>query len=169
MVVSGMKAPGNEVSNSEDAESVITTLATESGIDKNIIKQNVGKIHPIGKIVEDQQQRIVKFTSDSFKEKIYLAQKERKKRETRKRPVNFKPSLTRRRIELLSNADQKTANNNAVKFVFADMHGTLKMVLHNPFKRKYVHSFNTENELNNIISKLGTRFQEDEEDEEEDQ
>ena len=97
MVVSGMKAPGNEVSNSEDAESVITTLATESGINKNIIKQNVDKIHHISKIVEDQQQRIVKFTSDSFKEKIYLAQKERKKYEKRKHPVNFKPSLTRRR------------------------------------------------------------------------
>ena len=49
------------------------------------------------------------------------------------------------------------------------MHGSLKIVLHNPLNRKYVHSFNTENELNNIISKLDTRFQEDEEDEEQDQ
>ena len=49
------------------------------------------------------------------------------------------------------------------------MHGTLKITLHNPLKREYVLSFNTENELNNIISILDTRFQEDKEDEEEDQ
>ena len=157
MVVTGMMSPGNEVSNTEDAESVLSVLSEESGIDKDIIKQNVDKIHPIGEIVNDKQQRIVKFTTDNFKEKIYLAQKERKKREPRRRTINFKPSLTRRRSKMLANANQKIENNEAIKFVSADMHGSLKIVLQNPLKRKYVHSFNTEAELDKIISKLENR------------
>ena len=95
MIVTGMSPPGNEVSNTEDAENVLSVLSTESGLDKNIIEQNVDKIHPVGKIVNEKQQRIVKFTSDSFKERIYLAQKQKKKQDQRRRSINFKPSLTR--------------------------------------------------------------------------
>ena len=37
MVVSGTEAPGDDVSNSEDAENVLSVLATEGRIGKNII------------------------------------------------------------------------------------------------------------------------------------
>ena len=40
------------------------------------------------------------------------------------------------------------------------MHGTLKIVLQNPLKRKFVHGFNTEIELDKILSKLDPRYQE---------
>ena len=93
-----MEAPGDEVNNSENAENVLSILATESGIDKNIIANNIDKVHPIGATLNNNQQRIVKFKTNSFKEKINMAQKERKKRDKRRRPVSFKPSLTRRRI-----------------------------------------------------------------------
>ena len=129
MVVSWMEAPGDEVSSSEDAENILSVLATESEIDKNIIANNIDKVHPIGETLDNKQKRIVKFKVDSFKEKIYMVQKERKKRDKLRRPVNFKPSLTQRRIELLSNANDKTKDNDSVKFVYANMHGTLKMAL----------------------------------------
>ena len=98
MVVSWMEAPGDKVSSSEDAENILSVLATESEIDKNIIANNIDKVHPIGETLDNKQKRIVKFKVDSFKEKIYMVQKERKKRDKRRRPVNFKPSLTRGRI-----------------------------------------------------------------------
>ena len=53
-----------------------------------------------------------------------MAQKERKKRDKRSRPVNFKPSLTQIRIELLSNGNHKIKDNDSVKFVYTDMHET---------------------------------------------
>ena len=124
--------------------------AAESEIDKNIIANNIDKVHPIGATLDNKQQRIVKFKTDSFKEKICMAQKQRKERDERRRPVNFEPSLTRRRIELLSNAKHKTKNNDLVKFAYRDMHGTLKIVLQNPLKRKFVYSFNTEIEFDKI-------------------
>ena len=98
VVVSGMEAPVDEVNNSENAENILSILATESGIDKNIIANNIDKVHPIGATLNNNQQRIVKFKTNSFKEKINIAQKERKKRDKRRRPVSFKPSFTRRRI-----------------------------------------------------------------------
>ena len=40
------------------------------------------------------------------------------------------------------------------------MHGTLKIVLQNPLKCKFVYSFNTEIELDKILSKLDPQYQE---------
>ena len=61
-----MEAPGDKVSNSEDAENALSVLATESGIDNNIIANNIDKFHPIG--ATSKQQHIVKFKTNSFKE-----------------------------------------------------------------------------------------------------
>ena len=66
-----MEAPGNKVSHSEDAENVLFVLATESGIDKNIIANNINKVHPIGATLDNKQQRIVKFKTDSLKKNIH--------------------------------------------------------------------------------------------------
>ena len=89
-----------------------------------------------------------------------MAQKKQKKRDKRRRLVNFKPSLTRRRIVLLSNAKYKTKDNDSVKFVYADMHRTLIVVLQNLLKRKFVYSFKTEIKLNKILSKLDPQDEE---------
>ena len=98
MVVIGMEVPGDEVSNSEDAENVLSIFATGSGIDKHIIANNSDKVHPTGATLNNKQHRIVKFKTNNFKEKINMAQKERKKRDKRRRSVSSKPSLTRRRV-----------------------------------------------------------------------
>ena len=66
-----MEAPGNKVSHSEDAENVLFVLATESGIDKNIIANNINKVHPIGATLDNKQQRMVKFKTDSLKKNIH--------------------------------------------------------------------------------------------------
>ena len=57
-----------------------------------------------------------------------MAQKDQKKHDKHRRTVNFKPFCTRRRIELLSNANDKIKDNDSVKFVYTDMHRTLKIV-----------------------------------------
>ena len=81
-----------------------------------------------------------------------MAQKEQKKRDKCRRPVNFKPSLTGRTTELLSNANDKTKDNDSVKFFYLDIDEKLKIVLQNPLKRQFFYSFNTEIELDNRFS-----------------
>ena len=63
MVVSGMEAPGE--TKSEDAENVLSVLATESRIDKNIAN-NIDKAHPIGATLDNKQQCIIKFKSEKY-------------------------------------------------------------------------------------------------------
>ena len=47
-----------------------------------------------------------------------MAQKDQKKHDKHRRTVNFKPFCTRRRIELLSNANDKIKDNDSVKSVY---------------------------------------------------
>ena len=79
LIVNSMMEPGEENDHYSDCEKVITTtLSKESGIQKDVIKENIDKIHPLGKLDEEERQlRIVKFKSDSFKETIYRRHKNR--------------------------------------------------------------------------------------------
>ena len=45
LVINGMAEPGNE---SDDEKLVVSRLKEETGIDKDVIQQNIDKIHPIG-------------------------------------------------------------------------------------------------------------------------
>ena len=62
-----------------DEELVVSRLKEETGIDEGVIQQNIDKIHPIGQPEDDKQRRIVKFTSDSLKERVFMKHKQRKK------------------------------------------------------------------------------------------
>ena len=67
-----MKKPCNEDDENNDFEAVIETLAKESNIREDTIRENVDKIHPLEKPDRDGHQlQIVKFTSDSFKETVF--------------------------------------------------------------------------------------------------
>ena len=79
MVVNRMEVPRDKISNSEDAENVLSVLTTKNGIDKNIIANNIDKVHTIGETLHNKQQHIIKFKTSSFKEKIYMAQNKQKK------------------------------------------------------------------------------------------
>lgn len=159
LVVNGMEQPGDEVDNTADAEKVIETLAQESGISKEVIKNNVDKIHPIGKPDKGKQKRIVKFTTHNFKETIFKRHKNKSKnqdhRQYRKPNIKLQPSLTKRRIEMLEFAAKETEDIEQVNFVYADMHGNLKLRLHSPVKNKYVLDFKNEDDMSRIISLLG--------------
>ena len=62
LVVNGMKEPGAE--DSRDVDNIAATLEKETGIDKDIILTNIDKEHPIGRMENGKQLRIVKFRSD---------------------------------------------------------------------------------------------------------
>ena len=76
LVINGMAEPENE---SDDEKLILSRLKEETGIDEDVIQQNIDKIHPIGQPEDGKQRRIVKFTSDSFKERVFTKHKQRKK------------------------------------------------------------------------------------------
>ena len=70
-----MNEPGDD---RNDLDKVAETLARESNISKDIIIKNVNKTYPISKTDEKGlQHRIVKFTSDSFKGKVFKKQEKK--------------------------------------------------------------------------------------------
>ena len=84
-----MSEPGD---NENNLDKVAETLARESNINKYIIIKNIDKTHHIGKTDEKGlQRRIAKFTSDSFKEKVF---KKHKKNKTKKKSLKTKRKKT---------------------------------------------------------------------------
>ena len=52
-------------------------LKEETWIDEDVIQQNINKIHSIGQYEDGKQRRIVKFTSNNFKERVFMKQKQK--------------------------------------------------------------------------------------------
>ena len=76
LVINEMAEPGNE---SHDKKLILLRMKEKTIIDEDVIRQNIDKIHPIGQPGDGKQHRIVKFTSDSFKERVFMKDKQRKK------------------------------------------------------------------------------------------
>ena len=117
---------------------VIPTVAKEAGTDENDFRKQVDKIHAIGGAKNGNQARIIKFTTHSFKEKVFLQYKHNKKIDNgknKKNPkhkpqvqLNIQPSLSRNRVDLLRKANEAIEGNENFKFAYANMHGILKFV-----------------------------------------
>ena len=101
--------------NSADVKQVINTLERECRISQDVIKNNLDKTHPTGQPDKyGKQLRIVKFTTDSFKETVFRKHKHQRnayiERQTRGgKPVQInvklQSSLTRHQIGLLKFAN----------------------------------------------------------------
>ena len=99
-----MMKDGEDDDHNSDCKKIITTLSKRSGVQKDVIKKNNDKIHPIGKPDKEGN------NCDSFKETIYNQHKNYIKTYTsNKRKNNFpikiniklQPSLTRQQLKLL--------------------------------------------------------------------
>ena len=161
-IVTSLRKPENGETNDDDALNVISAVAKEAGIDENYFRKHVGKIHPIGGAKNGNQARIIKFTTHSFKEKVFLQHKQNKKianGKKKKHPkhksqvrLNVQSSLSRNRIDLLRKANEAIEGNENFKFAYANMHGNLKFVLNKTLNRKYVKHFRSEEDIIKIIS-----------------
>ena len=84
MIVTGLQKPGKDKMNNEDSKRVIRAIAREAELDKGKFMKHVDKVHPVGKTKNDKQSRIIKFTTHSFKEKVFLKHKQTRKMTLRK-------------------------------------------------------------------------------------
>ena len=90
MIVAGLQKPGKDETNDEDSKSVISAIASEAGLDKEEFTMHMDKVHFVGGTKNGKQSRIIKFTTHSFKEKVFLKHKQIKKNDTEKRKQNPK-------------------------------------------------------------------------------
>ena len=138
MVIKGRETPDKNINNDDDQEAIIKVTQQETVIQKDTIRENIDKMHPLRKFKQGKQQQIIRFNTDSFKDIVYCRQKNGMKVKqnqqrgktnvvTRPNRVKFKPSLTKRKIELLEYADAEEKDIKAVQFVYADVGGNLKM------------------------------------------
>ena len=72
LVVNGLMDPGKEDDHNSNSEKIIAMFSKESGIWKDI-KENIDKIYPLGKLVEEGKELriLLKFAGKNFKETIY--------------------------------------------------------------------------------------------------
>ena len=75
MIVTGLRKPDDDETNKDDPLNIISSVTKEAGVDKNDLRKHVDKIHPIGGAKNRNQARIIKFTTHSFKEKVFLQHK----------------------------------------------------------------------------------------------
>ena len=165
LIVNGMAKPEHKegADNSGNVSQVIETLERQCGISPDVIKNNLDKTHPFGCPDEyGKQLRIVKFTTDSFKEtvfgkhnhrrKSYIERQKRSGKTVQINKVKLQPSLTGHRIGLLKFANSQFEGAKNVKFAYADMHGTLKAMLNTPVRNKSILEFKTKMEVMEILN-----------------
>ena len=94
IIVTGLRKSVNNETNEDDLLNVISAVGKDAGINENDFRKHVDKIHSIGGAKNGNQARIIKFTTHSFKENVFLQQKRKKKLIMEKRKVPDAAELT---------------------------------------------------------------------------
>ena len=150
VVVKGVFLPEKE--SKEDVEKKVCDLAkNEMGIPD--ILGDFDKAHRIGKVKiingKKHQDIIVKFKSHAARYKFLNHKKSLKNNKVHS-------YLTPKRSKLLFDARSVIERFDRVHFVFADIHGDLKLRLrNNPYKEKYVFDFDSIDSLNGLLKEIG--------------
>ena len=151
-IITGIEKIENESQDSLKKEVEAILAETNSGTSMN----EVDKLHRVGPKRDNVQDIIVRFKSHTAKENFY-----RNRKQIKRRGVKVRPSLTPARRELLDEAnevmkDYETRDyqlNNMPHFVYADLHGNLKLKMAREVKGRLFFNFKSLVELNNLIEK----------------
>ena len=139
-----------ESENIEDVTEKVHEILSKDLNLPNVVNQ-IDKLHRIGKTREKNgkktQDIIIRFTSHRARYQLYGK---------RKLSSNFKikPNLTKKRQSLRYDASQLVENNEKVNFVYADIHGDIKVRLIDVHKGKYVHNLQSIEELEDLLNTL---------------
>ena len=117
---------------------------------------DLDKAHRVGPVFKDksgarQQNTIVRFKSHTARYQTYL---QRKKVLTSNKKIKITPSLTNRRRKLLLDAQKKFGENPAIQYIFCDIHGDLKLKLHDPYEGNCFHNFNSVSDISWLLHEL---------------
>ena len=136
--------PLNRKETNESLMKKVKDSIEELGIDENEFKSTIDKTHRICPIRDNAQRVIVHFNKHSMCEKIYENRKRSKK-------IQIKPSLTKKRLQTLNSAKERFGKCEHINFVFADVHGKLKVRFKDQVDGRFVHSFEKEEDLSELV------------------
>ena len=150
IVLEGIPVHKNE--NIQALEGKVENVITkELGISREEFMSNFDKTHRIGPVRNNNEQRvIVRFQKHSVCEKIYAQRKKSRK-------YKVKPSLTNFCMNMLKATKERFEKCEHVNFIYADIHGNLKIRFNQPLDGRYVYNFNDESELSNLIHDIENR------------
>ena len=151
-IIAGINKKERETQNELLKE--VTTIINE--VDSSTTLADVDKFHRVGPLKGSKQDIVIRFKTHDAKEKFFLRRKNIKRT-----GVKIRPSLAPARRELLNQAIELLEdyqNNeyqltNAPHFVYADMHGNLKVKMTKEMNRKLFFNFTSIVDLNQIIEK----------------
>ena len=133
-ILSGIQKPKEETR--ENIKTSVLKNLQISGLPKQEIERSIHKFHRVVRFDHETQTQpiIVKFKTQSFKEKIYHQRKKLAK------GIKISRSHTKRHSDILQEvqhiikeeSSDDSLNEGVVKFAFTDVHGTLKIVLSKP-------------------------------------
>ena len=103
-------------------ESAKNVLTENLGFNKSTVESEIDKAHGIGPGKQNHQQVIVKFKSHKFQERVYNERKN-----CQDNSFKFRPSLTKRRENLLFKTRCELEGINNFHFAFTDGHGNIKV------------------------------------------
>ena len=149
LVIDGLQATPNETI-SQVTQKAENALAQHLQLDPDEVVNQIDKCHRIGPLKDDgTQSTIVRFKSHSFREKACVNRKK-----CTDRNIKIKLSLTRRRRKTLTYAYKISDKLHNVNFIYADIHGNLKLRLNEPINNKIVYPFRDKQELLNLFKKF---------------
>ena len=132
--VNGLEKDAHE-NNHNLRKTVVENISSKTEISKDNIERSIDKFHRTGKYNQTTKTQpvIVKFTSHSFKKKVYFKQKIIKNSDSN---IRITPSLTSHRLELQNLTQSYLQEEHYIKkdgiypkLTFADVQGNLKLVL----------------------------------------
>ena len=152
LVVSGIKASKDDSKDylKNEVVKVLDEVESDSSIN------DVDKFHRIGPLVDGKQDVIVRFKSHTAKEQVY----EKRKNIDKSRYLKIKPSLCPGRKKLLNEAikclkERYSGDDlqNCPHFVYADVHGNLKLKMKKKVRNKMFYTFTSIMNLVQIIER----------------
>ena len=84
MTVTDLQKPRKDEKNDEDSKRDISAITSKARLDEGEFMKHVDKVHPVRGTKNGKQPRIIKFTTNSFWENIFLEHKQYKKSGMRK-------------------------------------------------------------------------------------
>ena len=150
LVIDGITPIKNESNNDliQRIKNLTTDHLKRNSVHPDQFDLEFDKCHRIGKVKDNKQAVIIKFKSDAFRERLYRARK------SVPQGIRFRVSLTKRRIDLIENANKAVESIDVIKFAYADVNGNLKILLNQPLNGRWALPFNNLQELNELITEI---------------
>ena len=97
------------------------------------------------------------YKNQKEKQKKLTVEQKRKKQQIHV-GIKFQPLLAKRLIKLLGLSNERFQEVDQVKFAYGDVHGNIKVMLRSSVQRKYVLRIQSENDIANMLPRLGCKY-----------